>query len=355
VTAATQRRESLHLAVLTATTTLVLLEAANSLPGRLPILRVVQSFARKWEASFWERYRQPEPSLLVPLIRDTFDADLAVERERELWRRAAGLAEQRQRFVRKEWRARIVNLRSLDDTEKQNLAAQLRGKAMLEAEGPTSSLTVLMQSIELPEGLDGQFRQGFHIAFEDAMTNGSRKVAAQLGFAEDWLLADPAAVGEMGQYAGYYGDRLTKLVPMEWQVEIRKAMITGLDEGMSAVDMGSELRGVWDNLETWQAERIARTEAVRARMEGRRSTYLAAGIQMLEWVLGPHPCPVCRARAGRRYPVGSRELPPTPHPHCECDAVASDDDLDRMRAQALAGTGAITPLPSPMAPRYAQG
>jgi len=338
-----------------ATTTLALLEAANALPGRLPILRVVQSFARKWEVSFRQRYRPPEPSLLVPLIRDTFDADLAVEREREQWRRAAGLPEQRQRFVRKEWRARIVNLRSLDDTEKQNLAAQLRGKAMLEAEDSTSSLRVLMQSIELPENLDGQFREGFRDAFEEAMKNGSSKAAAQLGFAEDWLLKDPAAVGEMGQYAGYYGDRLTKLVPMEWQVEIRKAMITGLDEGMSAADMGSELRGVWDNLEGWEAERIARTEAVRARMEGRRSTYLAAGIQMLEWICGPRPCSTCAIRAGRRYPVGSRELPPTPHPHCECDAVASEDDLDRLRAQALAGTGAITPLPTPMAPRYPQG
>lgn len=335
-----------------AAATLALIEATET-PGRSRIRQAVAQLARGWQEEFWRRWRWPEHSLLGPLLVHTFEADLAVEREREHWRRAAGQPERRQRMVRREWRKRVARLQSLDDAAKQRLAADLRGRAMMEADEGTASLEVLVRAVDLPENLDGQFREAFREAFTDAMKQGSRRAAAQLGFSADWLLKDPDAVAQMESYAGYYGDRITKLVPMEWQVQIKKAVIRGLDQGMSAAEMGHDLQGVWGDLRGWQAERIARTESVRARVEGRRSTYAAAGVQMLEWIV-KDPCPLCAPRAGKLYPVGSPDLAPL-HPDCECDCVASEDDLDRMRAQALAGTGPITPLPREPEPRYAQG
>jgi len=310
------------------------------------------------EESFWERWRAPESSaeLVAALVANAFRSDLEVERQREEWRKAAGLPQQRQRMVRKEWRDRIFRLRTLGTEEKQRLAAALRSEAMMEARlGPTEWLTLLLRILELPEGLDGAFREAFSEEFGKAMVNGAEDTLAHIGVGQDWLLKHPEAVEAMQGYAGHYGDRISKLVPLEYQVELKKALVRGLDEGMSASEMGAEIRKVFDDLRGWEAERIARTEAVRARTMGRQEVYLAHGVRMLTWVVGINPCEeICAPRAGKQFPAAQIHQMLPAHPHCQCDAVASLDDLDRLRAQALAGTGPVELLgPEPMA-RYAQ-
>lgn len=325
------------------------------------MLRVVQSYVDAWQEHFWGVWRWPEQRLLTGLIADTFRIDLAAERAQQEWRRAARLPEVKGRFVRREWRDRIANLKSLDDIQKQRLAASLRGRAMMEVEeipppGPTvGSIESLVKIIQLPEGMDGRFREEFQEAYLKAMAAGSQDGALQLSLSKDWLVKDPRAIAEMESYAGFYSDRLTKMVSLENQVTVRKAIITGLDEGMGAADMGREIQSSFSDLKGWQAERIARTESVRARVEGRRGTYMAAGVQMLDWILSHSPCEICKARARKQHPVGSPDLPPSPHPNCDCDTAPSTGDLDRMRAQALAGTGPIEPMVPELAPRYGQG
>jgi hypothetical protein len=124
---------------------------------------------------------------------------------------------------------------------------------------------------------------------------------------------------------------------------------------MSAAEMSREINGVVDGLTGYEAERIARTEAARARVNGRLGTYLGAGVQMVEYIVGPNPCSeICAPRAGQLYTISTIRAILPAHPSCECDYTASDDDLDRMRAQALEGTGDIEPLPPAPEPRYNQ-
>lgn len=309
--------------------------------GRRAILAAVRGFVSDWRESFWEGWRWPEAGVLRRLIQSTFELDLAVERERALWRETVGLPPTRGRFLQGEWRRRIERLRSLDDVAKQQLAASLRGRYMQEVEKEprrTGSAVVVGETIEPPATTLATFREEFRAAFLEAMYDGAADGARQVGFVADWTLRDAQAVAHMDRYAGVYGDRITKLVPMEWQVDIRKAVIHGLDEGLGAADMARDIQGAWSNLRGYEALRIARTEAVRSHMEGRRTAYATANVHMLVWITSGrgNVCPVCTSRHGRRYPVDSPELPPA-HPDCNCDAVAAPEETERLRQQAFAG------------------
>jgi len=334
-----------------ATHTLALLTEAR-LPAYSPLLRIVRGLASAWQQHFWRHWRMPDASMLPGLVSDTFRADLAVERERALWRDAAKLPPVAGRHIRTEWRDRITRLVSMEDGAKQRLAASLRAGGIMEAD---FSLSALIRMFEMPAGLDGRFRENFAAAFDTAMKRSANGAVSKLGVGADWKLRDPRAVTSMTDYAGYYGDRLTTLVPMEWQVAVKKSVIDGIDQGLSAEQMGAQIKAVWGDLETWQAERIARTEAVRARAEGAGRGYDALGVQQIEWIVGGNPCSeICEPNAGRVFPVSMSGMIPA-HPHCSCSWAASEDDLDRMRSQALAGVGVLEPLSAAPAPRYNQG
>ena len=331
---------------MTAALTLRLLAAAEAAEnpterarerGRRLLLAVVRRFVSSWQEAMWDDWRWLEPELLEPLVQSAFEMDLAAERERANWRRAVGLPEAQGRFVQSEWRRRIERLQSLDDAQKQRLAASLRGRYALEAER-TSSIRVFNRTLKPPSAALETFRQEFAAAFEELMRAGAREGALQLGLGADWTLGHEAAVAHMRTYAGHYGDRLTRLVPMEWQGEIRKTVIAGLDEGKGAAEMARDIQGVWGNLRGYQAERIARTEAVRSHMEGRRTTYRQANVQTVIWVTYPAGCcDECASRNGKRYPVDSPLLPPQPHPNCRCDAPAAPEETERLRAMAFEG------------------
>ncbi len=140
----------------------------------------------------------------------------------------------------------------------------------------------------------------------------------------------------------------------EVEAEFPEAVIKGMDEGMSSQETGALVRDVWTDLETWEAERIARTEAARARAIAGKQAYGDAGIQKVVWIVGPNPCSaICAPRAGKAYPID--EFPDQPaHPSCMCSQVAAVDDLERLRREALAGTGPITAWPTVPAPTYRQ-
>ena len=339
----------------TAATTLALIWEAR-LPGRSAIFAAFRGLALRWRDRLLDGWRQPQAGVLADLAYQTFRDDLEVERERARWRRAAGLPAERGRFVRGEWRDRVQRLQSLSGEEKVRLGARMRGAATLEAEEGVS-LEVFGALVAIPEDYEDDVRLAFARAFSEAMQKGADGAVAHLGLGADFTLRHPEAVSALEEYAGFYGDRITKLVGMEWQVAVKKAVVKGLDEGLSAAEMTAEIGRVCGLLSEHQAERIARTEAARARVVGSQQVYLAAGVQMLVWTVGPNPCPeICAPRAGKLFPAATiHQLQPA-HPNCVCGAVASDADLDALRRQAFEGLGVELPaLPAEPEPRYVQG
>ena len=297
---------------------------------------VVRRFASAYEAHFFSLWRQPEPSIIPSLVRSTFRLDLEVERERALFLKALRLPSSRGRFVQRVWRKRVMGMRSLDDIQKQKLMTQLRAVHMFtEAAGDIEMVTT---AVEEPVAALATFRQEFNTAFEVAMRQGAADAAQQVGFAADWTLGHPAAQQYMERYAGFYGDRLSKLVPMEWQSDIRTAIINGIDAGQGSSEMTAALQERFDGLKGFQALRIARTETVRAHVEGRRTSYAAMGVQTVEWISqgAPFACPICAARNGKHYPIDSPDLPPAPHPYCACDVSPPQSETNRLREEMFA-------------------
>ncbi len=311
--------------------TLRLLREAEDLPGHHGMLLAARALVRGHEQHFWRVWRMPAQSILPDLVRSSFRSDLAVERARENWRAVVGTPGADRRLVRGQWRKRIEGLVSLSDEQKASLAASLRGEAMLEALSP---LQVVVSAVEMPETVVADFAETFRGLFESAMLTGAQDAAATLGLGADWLLKDPAAEKALADYAGYYGDRLSVLVVQEHQQVLREVIIDGLDAGDSTITMGERIRETFSGLSSYQAERIGRTESVRARTEGSRQVYLGQGVQMVEWITAAVPCADCAMREGKLFPATSPDLPPL-HPHCLCGVVASEQDLDRMRAQAM--------------------
>lgn len=319
---------------------------------------MARRYAVAYERSFFSEWRQPDPTIIPSLVRSTFRLDLAIERERALWRKAARLPSERGRFIQDVWRKRIMGMRTLTDLQKQRLMTALRTQYQFsEAAG---DISMVARAVDEPVAALETFREEFNAAFESAMQRGAADAAQQVGFAADWTLSHPAAEEYMARYSGFYGDRLTRLVPMEWQSEIRRTIIRGLDEGQDSRTMTQALRGRFDGLQDYQALRIARTETVRAHIEGRRTAYAAMNVQVVEWITQgpPYVCPICAPLDGRLFPVDSPDLPPK-HPNCNCDVSPPQAETDRLREEMFAelelppappkGEAPRPPTPAPVA------
>jgi SPP1 gp7 family putative phage head morphogenesis protein len=219
--------------------------------------------------------------------------------------------------------------------------------------GYTSSLSVVTTALEMPETIVGDFREEFAKVFLDAMNGAADDAVAHLDLGASWNLKNERAVENMRQYSGWYGDRLSKVVPLDQQVQLRKVLVRGLDEGLSIPQMRDAMTEQIDGLKGYQAERIAITEAVRAREEARRIVHEEAGVQREVWVVADAPCDICDPLAGQVFNIDEGPRPPL-HSNCKCGRDPAPDDLDRIRREAMAGIEDVGALPEPAAPRYRQ-
>lgn len=97
----------------------------------------------------------------------------------------------------------------------------------------------------------------------------------------------------------------------------------GLDEGEGIPQIRRAIKGEFEKLTTYQAERIARTATAQAVEHGRHQGMSELGIKRVEVVNGPNPCDECIELAGRG-PMNiedARGLLPV-HANCTCDLVA---------------------------------
>lgn len=103
---------------------------------------------------------------------------------------------------------------------------------------------------------------------------------------------------------------------------LRGAMLSGMEKNISLSNLTNKIKNIVGNRD--RAERIARTESVRATTMGLLEDYKDAGIKRYRWVTiqDPHRCAECASRQGKLYEVNNpRELPPL-HPNCRCTITA---------------------------------
>ena len=125
---------------------------------------------------------------------------------------------------------------------------------------------------------------------------------------------------------------------------IQDAVVEGLKEGESVAIMRERIVNVFDQAESFRADRIARTEAVRYNTRASEQAFVDSGlVEAKIWKVDGNPCPFCLELSGKTAPLGQNflskgdtlttsegdsrvidyeDLPAPPlHPNCQCDIV----------------------------------
>lgn len=115
--------------------------------------------------------------------------------------------------------------------------------------------------------------------------------------------------------------------------ELAKSIV---ETGESGFYLRKRVESVFDQAETWRAERIARTEAIRAHHAAQLEAAHNSGVVIgWEWLVSSDACPLCheiankvgRVRLGENFAVIGdhpiyKHIPfPPAHPHCGCSMI----------------------------------
>lgn len=154
----------------------------------------------------------------------------------------------------------------------------------------------------------------------------------------------------------------TTSLALEEAVEsLRSDLREGLFQGDSLPELRKRVNAVFDNAETWRAQRIAATEASRSVHVAERISAEESGVvKKLKWLAAGDACPICWALNGKEVAFGepfltvasarpeyAQVFSPPAHPNCQCalqhvidaDALAPGvrlDNPDQLFAWAVA-------------------
>jgi SPP1 gp7 family putative phage head morphogenesis protein len=116
--------------------------------------------------------------------------------------------------------------------------------------------------------------------------------------------------------------------------ETRQSLAEGLLAGEAGPLLRKRILAIFDQAETWRAERIARTEAIRAHhAAGAMSAKNSGVVAGSRWVASSDACPICLSLNGRlvkvddsfatigKHPIYSDVKFPPAHVHCGCSVI----------------------------------
>jgi len=201
---------------------------------------------------------------------------------------------------------------------------QLNGKPLLEKD-----VKVFRDLIEkVLSGHAQEFKEFLKKYMLNAILLGFRKAAQELNLEATFDLEDPLAV----HYIETYTQLLATSKYEQVRDRIRNVLIEGLQTGLSIDKMGELIKEEFSTLTDWEAERIARTETIRASNMGRLIGYQKSDVvEGKQWIVtyDDRTCPDCLEMANQKVPLlskfisprfGQIDVPPL-HPNCRCTIV----------------------------------
>ena len=106
------------------------------------------------------------------------------------------------------------------------------------------------------------------------------------------------------------------------------ALADGIARGDTPVQIANDIRDSLSSPE--RALTIAITEGQRAKIEANVNSYIANGVEQIEWTTND-PCPECQDNDGKIVTLGddfpSGDTQPPVHPNCQCDVIPVMPDL----------------------------
>jgi HK97 family phage portal protein len=130
---------------------------------------------------------------------------------------------------------------------------------------------------------------------------------------------------------------------------LEKTILEGQQKGESLAKLKKRVEQTYSDAKGYRAERIARTEGLRATNRSAELVYSQSGYSQVEWFVNPGACQFCLVYAGRTKTIGTNfinlgdvitgsdggimrieydniDVPPL-HPNCNCSLVPSGKNL----------------------------
>jgi len=162
---------------------------------------------------------------------------------------------------------------------------------------------------------------------------GGKQGMSQLGAGLVFDRADP----QMEAFIDQWTYNFSFAVDQETIRTLKDALQESLHLGETYKEMGERIQTVFDDMSDYRADRIARTETVRAMNAGVEQGWIQSGIvQGKEWLGASDMCELCQTM-NAQYGPGTGGIPlggtfidtdygpvngPPLHPHCRCTLIS---------------------------------
>lgn len=159
---------------------------------------------------------------------------------------------------------------------------------------------------------------------EKAFMRGGRRVFTRKG--DKIEIGKPSNIATLRQIQNNQM-RYLKGISEEMQDRINQILQKAVEEGKSIYEIKNEIVEEVKEVSRARAERIARSEIIRASAEGTKQGMREAGIERYIWLSARdnRVCETCRALDGKKFKVDDENAPipvRDSHPNCRCILVA---------------------------------
>ncbi len=250
-------------------------------------------------------------------------------------------ANPRLRKASREWYRRIEN----DSVKALREAERLVGKAASRKQIDEAEAAAIAAAVAAALSLAAEDWQ--RLAVENlvpiirALAVGSAEATA-VNFGIDFEIdATPTE-----EFLSAYELKFSREITDTARERVRTILRDGLESGSSVNDIARQFREEFSDWSAASAERVARTEVIRASNKGAKAAYVQGGVTEIEWMTTTNPCEFCAALNGlvvgvqqNFVSVGATvegvdggtftntfvpvDVPPL-HPHCDCTIAAVD-------------------------------
>jgi len=156
---------------------------------------------------------------------------------------------------------------------------------------------------------------------EEATIAGGQAAVEQISAGMIFNFVDKDALKYMEDNAS----ELSRSTLERLQGNLDEKIAQGLAEGKAQKAIVKDLNTIFDNMATWESERIARTEVARGVVNGSLLGYKQMDVEIVEWVTNEGSCELCDAMQGELMSIeeamGSIPL----HPNCYCFWIPRPD------------------------------
>ena len=109
----------------------------------------------------------------------------------------------------------------------------------------------------------------------------------------------------------------------QFEHDLKEVLIEDLEAGKSIPQIRRDIQLKAAEMSTYEAERIARTEVLRASNEGRLRAYHSEGVERVEYIAADdeRTCEICAPLDGKEYPMTDAKGLLPQHPNCRCTYI----------------------------------